>query len=847
MPCRSHTPVLASVANSIIVDINNKRINSLVDTGAAISVINGKLFESLNNSKKLKIEQSHLKNAQGAGGTLLELLGISWIPLKVGKTEICHAFYVSYDIKYDLILGVDFLNTNKAVVSFEENVLYIRNEKVKFCDQYNLSQSIPVISKETVELPPLAQTMIQAKILDNESINPRKYICIVEPENKLSSKKNILGAKALVSPKDETIPLIFVNLQEKPVTIYKNTKLGHITPINEKAQVISLEKQHEEDTFMSFESKKHDKKKERPNVNLDHSNLTKEQKAQLEKLLMSYRDVFANSIEEIGKTSILKHTIDTGDHPPIRQRAYRASPQARLEIERQVEQMLDQGLIAESTSPWASPVILVSKPDGSKRMCVDLRKVNAVTKKDSYPLPRIDECLDSLGGKTMFMSTLDLMSGYYQVEMEEQSREKTAFITPSGLYEWLRMPMGASNAPALFQRLMSHIFKTYQHRFLQIYLDDLVIYSSSFEEHLHHLELVFKRLREVGLTLKSSKCNFARNEIKFLGHVVTRNGIKPNPDKIQIVENFPTPKNKTDVKSFLGLCNYYRRFVKGFASLASPIVRLTRNKVKFEWDTHCQKAFTEIKKALTAELLLIFPDFSKEFILHTDASSEGIGFVLSQIIDGIEKPISFGGRDLSPAERNYSTTERECLAVVEAVKKFEPYLESNPFTVVTDHAALKWLKNIKDPKSRLSKWSLLLQGYDMKIIHRSGVSHGNADALSRIKHGTTVCALSNDELTKTSLAEAQRKDKRLSDMIVYLTDGLLPNSKKEARKIILSSENYAINEYQELEHVLRKKIGQPDHYEYVRQLVIPKSLQAEIISSLHDDQAGGAHFVRKRK
>ena len=230
-----------------------------------------------------------MRNAQGVEGTLLELV-VSWIPLKVGKTKICHAFYVSYDIKYDLMLGADFLNTNKAVVSFDVNVLYIRNEKLKFCEQYNLTPSVQVISKHTVELPPLAQTMIQTEILNNEGLpSSQNNTGIIEPDRRISIKKEVFGAKTLVSLKGPTVPMIFVDLIEKPVTIYKNTNLGQITPISEQTPITSLEKEHEEDSFMSFATEKHDKKKEKPNVNL-----TKEQKARLKELTMSYRDVFAN-------------------------------------------------------------------------------------------------------------------------------------------------------------------------------------------------------------------------------------------------------------------------------------------------------------------------------------------------------------------------------------------------------------------------------------------------------------------------------------------------------------------------------------------------------------------------
>ena len=833
---------VTDVTNSLYVNVFDEQIRCIVDTGAEISAIDSVMFDRLRALGELKLEKNTVMSLKGVGGAPLAIQGITWIPIRIGESIFKHPFYVLKDISFEMIIGIDFLNTQKAILNFRDKAMYIRNEKVRLSDTSVLFPVLSVVCKETVELPPLAQTLIQTKLsCSKRELESATDLAMIEPDQDFAVRKQLLGAKALVKV-SETVPMIFLNVTNKKVKLYKGTVLGKATQISSSAPIAVLAKEHEDDSFVSFTDKEKPPKSDKPNVDLSSSDLTLEQKKKLENLLLEYRDVFANSIEELGRTSIMKHKIDTGDSRPIRQRPYRVSPKNKEEINNQVNNMLEQGIIRKSSSPWASPVILVAKPDGSQRMCIDLRKVNAVTKKDSYPLPRIDDTLDALGGKTRYLSTLDLMSGYLQVEMDPESREKTAFITHSGLYEYNVMPFGATNAPALFQRLMNTVFGDVQYKFLLIYLDDLVIYSSTFEEHLHHLEEVFKRLRAAGLTLKPSKCVFARSQVHFLGHVISQEGIRPNPEKVSAIEKYPVPKTVKDVRAFLGICNYYRRFVRDFAKKASPLVRLTRKDVKFDWNSQCQTAFETLKSALASDLVLAFPDFSKEFILQTDASLEGIGMVLSQVTDGKERPLAFAGRDLTPAERNYSATERECLAVVEGIKKFEPYLHSNPFTVITDHAALKWLMNIKDPKSRLAKWALTLQAYDMKIVHRAGTANGNADALSRIKYGKTVCVITTRDLSNlTDLAQKQREDGDLQMLIDFITEEKLPDDDRKARQIMLSSQNFEINDHNELEHIAKKRIGGSEQYEYIRHLVIPKSMRAEVLTACHDDQTG-SHF-----
>ena len=340
--------------------------------------------------------------------------------------------------------------------------------------------------------------------------------------------------------------------------------------------------------------------------------------------------------------------------------------------------MQSRGVIEPSRSPWASPVVLVRKRDGTHRFCVDYRALNAVTKPDSFPLPRIDDLLDQLGSSKYF-STVDLASGFWQIRMHPTAQEKTAFVTHQGLYEFRVMPFGLTNAPAVFQRLMQQVVKPLNSAsgpdFVSVYLDDILVFSPTLKEHLIHLQIVIHRMKDVGLKLKPSKCKFAQCELEYLGHIVSRDGLKTNPRLIAAVQDFPTPQSAHDVRRFLGLASYYRRFICNFARIARPVHQLTRKGAEFVWGGDCKEAFRELKTKLTTAPVLAYPDISHDFVLETDASVQGIGAVLGQYQkDHKLHPVAYASRALSHAEERYGITELETLAVVWAVSHFHHYL-----------------------------------------------------------------------------------------------------------------------------------------------------------------------------
>jgi transposase InsO family protein len=459
-----------------------------------------------------------------------------------------------------------------------------------------------------------------------------------------------------------------------------------------------------------------------------HDRLSRRQYKNFMAVLDKYREVFNNSPPAGLCTRLVEHSIETSDNKPVSQAPYRVTPERRVFIEQEVCDMKTTGVISESKSPWASPVVLSPKKDGKLRFCVDYRRLNKATKRDVYPLPVIDTVLSSMQGMKWF-SSLDLAQGFWQVPVEAASREKTAFITTSGLYEFNVMPFGLTNAPATFQRLMDLVLAGIKWKCCLVYMDDIIIFSTSFEQHLLDLREVFERIHGAGLFVKPSKCDWCQNSIKYLGHVISAEGLSPDPDKVAALAEMPAPTTVKQLQSFIGFVNYYRMFVRDFARICVPLYALLRAKVHWQWGARQQAAFEKLKTAIANAVLLIHPDFHLDFILDTDGSQDGLGAVLSQVRDNIEEPIAFASRTLTGGERKWHCCEFEALAVVWGVQTFAHYLADRHFTVRVDHHNLRWLQVAT--RSRLQRWALELQEFDFTVQYRRGVEHCNCDGLSR--------------------------------------------------------------------------------------------------------------------
>ena len=463
---------------------------------------------------------------------------------------------------------------------------------------------------------------------------------------------------------------------------------------------------------------------------LEDTDLPDETTAGLKRLLHDHQGTFAKSSTDLGFCPIVQHDIDTGDTRPIKQSPRRPPISARDAEDEILDEMLEAGVIEPSRSEWASPVCLVKKKDGTYRFCIDYRRVNAVSRKDAFPIPDIQDALDNLRGSKYYI-TMDLLSGYWQLPMSTRAKERSAFCTKRGLFQFTRMPFGLSGAPGSFCRLMSIALRDLLWKVCLCYLDDIVIYARTPEELLERFRIVLDRLREVGLKVKPSKCELFKKEIKFLGHMVSANGIDPLPEKLETIRNWPTPHCLRDVRAFFGLASYYRRFVRGFATMAEPLTRLTRKQARFEWTDEAQQAFDALKLALMEATSLAFPHPNLPCLLDTDASDVAHGAVLAQVIDGVERPIAFFSRVMNAAQRGYCTTRRELLAVISALQHFRHYLLGNKVILRTDHHSLKWLETFKRPEGILARWVETLAEFDFEIEHRPGRLHSNVDGVSR--------------------------------------------------------------------------------------------------------------------
>jgi hypothetical protein len=465
--------------------------------------------------------------------------------------------------------------------------------------------------------------------------------------------------------------------------------------------------------------------------------LTSDEYKIAEEMLLPYADVFARPGGPLGRTTSIEHEIDTGDNKPVRECMMRYAPKQLEVIDREVDKMLLQDVIEPSNSPWSSLVVMVTKKDGSAQVCLDVRKLNNITKKDAYPLPRIDHALESLNGAKYFC-TLDLLSGYWQLPLAANAREKTAFSVPRrGHFQFKVMPFGLCNAPATFERLMENVLRGLQWERCLVYLDDIIVTGKTVQEVVDNLEKVLIRLRAAGLKLKPSKCTLFARKVAYLGHIVSQDGIACDPEKVVCVKEWPVPKDVHDLRSFMGLASYYRSYIPTISCIAEPLYNLTRKGVRFLWTHECQTAFESLKEALTSAPVLAYPDPEKSYILDTDASLFGMGAVLSQLHDGKERVVAYASQSLSKTQRNYCATKRELLAVVTFVKHFRHYLYGTKFLIRTDHASFVWLTNFKDPEGMLARWITTLESYDFVIKHRRGRDHVNADSLSRI---TRPCA-----------------------------------------------------------------------------------------------------------
>lgn len=706
--------------------VGGKPMQFLLDTGCTTSVLSKTLFERLPPALK---QQLDCVVSQGvmADGSTLPIYGSLPVTGRIRSMEFTETFLVGR-IKDDAILGMSFFSKNRCSIDFKEPSLILEGRALPCTDRIGnpLMSKVQILNE--VSLAPGEEVAVLARLCNNM---PGK-IGIVE--SRVEESSGILVAASLNEPRSDQLLVRCCNFKSTAVTLKKGKVIANFQAVSESdvqslcnpsVTVNRMETSDITDTTLHVPD----------HVKELYSNAlgvcsTEQQRQAVGQLLTQYADVFSSSEQDIGRTTLVTHEIPVVPGvTPIHQPPRRLGFQKEAEVERQLKKLEEQGLIEPGDSAWASPVVLVRKRDNTWRFCVDYRRLNSVTIKDAYPIPHINDSLDALAG-SRYYSTLDLLSGYWQVPLGADAQNKAAFITRGGLWKWKVLPFGLTSAPATFERLMETVLRGLHWKSLLVYLDDVIVFSTNIQEHCDRLASVLERLRAAGLKLKPSKCELFRSEVKYLGHVVSSEGVATDPAKVEAIANWAQPGCDTELKAFLGTVGYYRRFVPDFATIAKPLNQLCGKLTPYLWTEECEDAFQKLKAAMTKSPVLNYPDPALPFILDTDASQWGVGAVLSQERDG-ERVVAYFSKAHSPPEKNYCVTRKELLAVIKAVKHFRPYLYGRKFQLRTDHASLIWLTKLKQPSDQVARWLELLSEYDFTIHHRPGAKHQNADGMSR--------------------------------------------------------------------------------------------------------------------
>ena len=659
-------------------------VQILVDTGCTTNLLSKKVFDRLARGTRATLEPYDSHGVM-ADGTRMSFYGLIRLPINIRHFSAEETFVVG-QADEDVILGMPFLTHQDCAMDFKRQTLVLQKKELKCTDRLGRALVSTVQVYKAVEVPPRHEVVVTGRVTDRAARLPG----IIEGQ---AEGTELMIAASLVEPDDKgRVLLRCINPSDQPLELKAGSVVGEWTAVAEEdVQSAGVEKEEiKKVQIIPGKGKKVPQHLQELFVEASQD-LGQDQKDKVEGLLWQYQDVFSRGDHDIGLTQLVQHEIPTlPGTGPIKQPPHRLGPEKELEVQRQVDSLLKRGLIEPAGGAWSSPVVLVRKKDGSWRFCVDYRRVNAVTQYDAYPLPRIDESLDALAGSKYF-STLDLVSGYWQVPLTEDAKEKSAFVTRNGLWRWKVLPFGLTSAPATFQRLMEKVLHGLHWKTLLLYLDDIIVIAPDFQTHIERLGEVFHRLKEAGLKLKPSKCELFKQEVRYLGHVVSAHGVSTDPEKVKAVREWPVPETVKEVQSFLGMAGYYRQYMPDFSTVAKPLSHLSNKDVTWCWGPECQEAFEEIKRRLTQAPILGYPDPRLTYILDTDASATGVGAVLSQAQKGKERVISYYSKTLDAAQRNYCVTRRELLAVIKAITFFRPYLYGREFVLRTDHTSLMWL------------------------------------------------------------------------------------------------------------------------------------------------------------
>lgn len=755
---------LIGEANEAGVKVGGIETTALIDSGSMVTCVSERFYKQLDTKYELRSITDFDLHVHSADGSQLPFMGyievdISAPCLGTANIELCVPVLVTPDTEYNhkvpVVIGTNVIRLYRQMALQADTKCDIPTAWNTAFEAMSANKSVFVTCTNKRTLAPGEVTTLHGLVRKTDSMET----AVTEPtETGLAGGCTVCPRVVSLnktSGKTVRVPVRVCNLSARPVTILPKAALCSLSEVK---VVDTWNPSNQVKTHRPVKEDNEIPTPEKLGVGINTDNISESQLSRVRQLLHKWDHIFSKSVTDLGNTDTVKHAIRLTSDDPFKDRYRRVPPAMFEEVRQHLKEMLESGAIRKSESPYSSNVVLVRKKDGSLRFCIDFRKLNNLTVKDAYSLPRVDEALDTLTGARLF-SKLDLRSGYWQVELREEDKAKTAFsVGPLGFYECNRMAFGLTNACATFQRLMETCMGELNLRECLVFIDDILIYSADFDEHLIRLENVFQKLHQYGLKLKPSKCELFMSHVKYLGHVVSEAGIHTDPDKISALTTWPVPSSVKTLRSFLGFTGYYRRFVKNYARIVKPLNDLLighptnraakkskRKSTPWVWGEKQQQAFETIIERLTSPPTLGYADFSKEFIVNTDASLDGLGAVLYQVQDGKERVIAYASRGLRASEKNYAAHKLEFLCLKWALsEKFHDYLYGNQFVVRTDNNPLTYVTKTAKLDATGHRWVAALASYNFKLVYRSGTANRDADGLSRRPHPTEQTEMFHD-------------------------------------------------------------------------------------------------------
>lgn len=862
------------------VCIQGKTIKALLDTGSTVSTISRSYYQQ--NLANLDLNpMEDILNIECAGGQMLPYDGFIEVDISltnIGGPYTCMLLVIPdspYNSQVPLLLGTNVLNTIMEECRNGYGERFLQTAKLT-TPWFTAFRSIVLREKElsrnnnklaivkfagnaNIIIPPNTNITLPGYL--DKQLQYCRTSAMIHPTTSSILPSDLDVAPSLIEyeyHQTNEVSVEVSNVTTRTVNVSPHAILCEIQPVT-----IEDDTQKEKTEFSPPLLEQ---------VKMDIANLTTEQMDIGKELIMAYQDIFSKGDSDMGHTDMVEHRIELDDQRPFKQKYRRIPPSMFDEVRSHLQILLRNGIIRKSHSPWSSNVVLVRKKDKSLRMCVDFRQLNQRSIKDAYALPRIEEILDCFAGNKYF-STVDMKSGYHQVEIFEPHKERTAFtVGPLGFFEFCRMPFGLSNSPATYQRLMQDCLADLHLKICCIFIDDVIIYARTFEEHQERLKLVFDRIRTACLKLAPGKCRFFKPKVKYVGHIVSEAGVETDPEKIEKIIKWPTPETPEQVRQFIGFAGYYRRFIRNFSQISKPLTELMPTPAKkskkkthiqksWNWGQQQEQSFLKLKELLSTAPILGYADYTKSFEVHTDASGLGLGAVLYQNQEGQNRVIAYASRGLSKSEKNYPAHKLEFLALKWSVcDKFHDYLYGHSFGVLTDNNPLTYVLTSANLDATGHRWLAALSVYDFNITYRPGKNNADADGLSRMPTDTiaqesikAICgvmrtplvetlAVTPDVLDQPSLdtehqiyndidwVSIQHQDKELKPWIDYVREGKKPKRGQVEQSPLLRQFEHLKLTGNILYRVIRDRNGNE-----IRQLVLPSSHVTTVLKTLHDE------------